>query len=325
MRRVLTCLAAMMLYCLCGSAQVLSFIDGITRNTRLAQAGRTVVENPFTEFRQASPLPAIGHQSAAEDFEFISYLLGNGMEHDALILLSSDNYSDSDTLRFLRGWTNYSVKNLPEAVAEFNLVGPESPLYERSLFFNIVSDAHMKRFDSALEKLGSYSESSASGPYRELEALEKAGLALLTGSQAACLDAMTGFTYSSYTLTESEEMIRRIYEDRYCAHDSKSPAVAALMSCIIPGSGKIYAGETGAGAAALLGVGSMAAITAENWSRHGLTHWKTILSGVSAAALYIGNIYGSYISVSIHNNDIRNAQDTAVLYHIHIPLRSIFQ
>ena len=40
---------------------------------------------------------------------------------------------------------------------------------------------------------------------------------------------------------------------------------------------------------------------------------------------YIGNIYGSYVSVSLYNQDLRNAQNTAILYHIHIPLRSLFR
>ena len=43
------------------------------------------------------------------------------------------------------------------------------------------------------------------------------------------------------------------------------------------------------------------------------------------AYFYIGNIYGSYVSVSLYNQDLRNAQDTAILYHIHIPLRSLFR
>ena len=91
------------------------------------------------------------------------------------------------------------------------------------------------------------------------------------------------------------------------------------------GLGKVYAGELSEGVAAFLTVGSLAAITAENWAKYGVKDWKTILFGTLGAVFYIGNIYGSYVSGSIHNNDLRNAQDTAILYHIHIPLRSVFQ
>ena len=132
------------------------------------------------------------------------------------------------------------------------------------------------------------------------------------------------FTFSQYALSESERALQDIFDERYNGH-TISPVVAAAASSVVPGLGKAFAGELAEGVAAFLTVGSLAAITAENWVRYGYKDWKTLLFGTLGAAFYIGNIYGSYVSVSIHNNDLRNVQDTAILYHIHIPLRSIFQ
>ena len=101
--------------------------------------------------------------------------------------------------------------------------------------------------------------------------------------------------------------------------------MAAIASAIIPGSGKIYAGKLGEGISAFLLTGVFGAITAEHWVKDGPANWKTIVPGLLGAFLYIGNIYGSYMSVSIYNSNLKDAQDTAVLYNIHIPLRSVFK
>lgn len=207
---------------------------------------------------------------------------------------------------------------LEEASVQFDKVAQGSAFYDKSLFFNIISNAHLGQYDKCQKLLDSYS-----GPYKELHSLEQAGIALLKGSPEEYLKAASGFSYSKYALTESEEKLKEIYDSRYNTKE-KNPVIAAAASAVVPGLGKVYAGELGEGISSFLVVGSMAAITAENWYRHGFTNWKTLLFGTMTAAFYIGNIYGSYVTVSIHNNDIRNAQNTAILYHIHIPLRSSF-
>lgn len=314
--------------------------DRITRSGRIGLAGRNMIgedgkihegveayrpksrsvsdplfDKPFT------PIPALaasGNRSASEDFEFVDYLIGNGLEKDAEVLLSDTWYHDSDTLRYLRGWADYSTKKLEQACAEFSLVPQESPFYEKSLFFNVISNAHLGRTGRSLELLSGYN-----GPNKELESLERAGIALLRNDKESYLSAAKEFTFSQYALSESEKQIQDIYKSSF-ETKRKSPALAATASAIVPGLGKIYAGELGEGISSLLSVGSLAAITAENWSKCGATNWKTIVFGTLGAIFYIGNIYGSYVSVSIHNDFINNEQDTAILYHIHIPLRSVF-
>ncbi|MDO5442409.1 MAG: hypothetical protein Q4G10_01935 [Bacteroidia bacterium] len=252
------------------------------------------------------------------DMDFVNYLIGNGMASDAWLLLSQDSFHASDTLDFLRGWAGYSAKKLDEAAAFFSEVPSSSSFYDKSLFFNAISNAHLGRYSVSEELLRSYT-----GPFKELRSLELAGISLLEDRPEAYLEAAGDFTFSQYALTEAEQQLKDIYTQRYCSR-GKSPLAAAALSAVIPGSGKIYAGELGEGIASLVVIGSMAAITAENWVKNGPANWKTLLFGTIGAAFYIGNIYGSYVSVSIHNNDLRNAQDTAILYHIHIPLRSSF-
>ena len=271
--------------------------------------------------RKASPLPAIGStpgKYAGKDFAFVDYLLGNELGDDALKLLSDSGYHPSDTLSYLRGWTDYSLKLLPEAAAEFSQVPHGSSFYDKALFFNVISNAHLGNWSRCEQLLDSYS-----GTYKELEALERAGLSLICNDRQAFLEASSAFSYSHYLLSESENELKKLYSKKFERKD-KNPWLAACASTIVPGLGKIYAGELGEGVASFISVASLAAITAENWKRNGATDWRTILFGAAGAIFHLGNIYGSYISVGIHNDFINNELDTAILYHMHIPLRSFF-
>ena len=347
MKRLATILAAFLL-CITGSAQSVterllppgtsSFFKGATlsegiipgifstadymmRSGRIGSAQRHAAPE-VPAFAPGAGLPSPSEAPslfASKDAAFIDYLIGNGMESDATTLLTRGPYHVSDTLRYLQGWACYSAKQLDLAAEAFDMVPQSSSFYDKSLFFNVISNAHAGRYARSSELLEGYH-----GPYRELKSLEQAGMALLQGRKEDYIRAAEGFTFSQYALTESENALGDIFKERYGGR-SRSPLLAAAASAVVPGLGKVYAGRTAEGVAAFMTVGSFAAITAENWTKYGLKDWKTILFGALGTVFYIGNIYGSYVSVSIHNNDLKDAQDTAILYHIHIPLRSVFQ
>ena len=302
---------------------IFSTADYMTRSGRIGSAQHHH-DIPGAVFTDTEVSPSFRRRYtpdtyASRDFEFIDYLIGNDMVQDAVTILSSGKYFASDTLQYLKGWANYSAKHLADASAAFDKVPQDSPFYDKSLFFNVISNAHMGQFGRSAGLLKGYD-----GPYGELKSLEEAGIALLEGRKEDFITASEGFTFSQYALTDSERQLQGIFNERYYG-SRKSPLLAATASALVPGLGKVYAGELAEGISSFLTVGSLAAITAENWSRNGFTNWKTLLFGTLGAIFYIGNIYGSYVSVSIHQNDLRNAQDTAILYHIHIPLRSVFR
>lgn len=284
---------------------------------RLHPAGRVEnASNFFPEIKIGGQTPK---RHAGQDFEFVSYLIDNDFQKDAAFFVESQNYFPSDTLDFLLGWTAYNQKQLEKSSYYFSKVGKDSPLYDKSLFYNVVSNAHLGNYTTGDKLLDSYS-----GTHEELKYLQKAGLGLLSGDNKAYLAAASHFSYENYAISESERILADIYNDRITS-TGKNPLVAAIASAVIPGSGKIYAGQLGEGIASFLVVGSIEAITAESWCRNGFANFKTILFSALSAAFYIGNIYGSYISVSIQNNNLIDAQNTAILYNIHIPLRTVFK
>lgn len=83
----------------------------------------------------------------------------------------------------------------------------------------------------------------------------------------------------------------------------KSPGTAALLSTIIPGLGKIYAGEVGDGITAFLFTGVLSFLAYDNFkANHDFRAW---LFTSLAAWFYGGNIYGSAAAVQNYNAGIK--------------------
>lgn len=79
----------------------------------------------------------------------------------------------------------------------------------------------------------------------------------------------------------------------------KNPALAGILSAIVPGSGKMYVGEWGDGITALLATGLLAFLAYDNFrADHTARAW--IFTGLGAF-FYAGNIYGSIASAQIFN------------------------
>lgn len=93
----------------------------------------------------------------------------------------------------------------------------------------------------------------------------------------------------------------------------KSPGTAALLSAIIPGLGKIYAGETGDGITSFLFTGLLSFLAYDNFNAdHDFRAW--LFTGL-AAWFYGGNIYGSAAAAQNYNAEIKfNFQNDLNIY-----------
>ncbi|MBQ3711457.1 MAG: hypothetical protein II891_03565 [Bacteroidales bacterium] len=100
----------------------------------------------------------------------------------------------------------------------------------------------------------------------------------------------------------------------------KSPLLAGVMSAVIPGSGKIYAGDLRSGVSTLLIVGALGGMAAESWIKLGGRDWRTIALSSVFGLFYIGNIYGSALSVSVIRNTYQDAEKATLLFDLRIPL-----
>ena len=103
----------------------------------------------------------------------------------------------------------------------------------------------------------------------------------------------------------------------------KSPFLAGAMSAVIPGSGKIYAGDLRSGVSTFLIVGALGGMAAESWIKLGGGDWRTIALSSVFGLFYIGNIYGSALSVSLIQNANKDAEKATLLFDLRIPLHRL--
>lgn len=266
---------------------------------------------------------------ARGDYEFGLYLLGGSHLRDAqtLATLPLDNSQFApaalDTLHYLRGWIHYNLRNFQLSTAEFERVGSGSEFFPKSTFYGAIGHLSLDNKEGAKQLLDHFSATPQADHHRELLAFERAGIALLEGDTEEYNAQRNHFTYTNFALAEQERIFDRIATT---APRNLSPWVAGVASAVVPGLGKIYAGNVGEGIASFLLVGAFAGLTAESWSKAGTpNNWRTIAYGTIGSLLYIGNIFGSVASVKVYYEEFETTRSGAVMYGLHIPLRSIFR
>lgn len=258
----------------------------------------------------------------SSDYQFINYLVENRMKEDALSILgeSSSNYLPSDTLSFLRGWTEYNFKLLSRAASSFSEVPSNSVFFDKATYYGFVCSANCSDLVSAKAFLDSYP-----GPRRdELYYTELAGLSLLKDDPQAYAAAALHFLGGDGVLGVAQSSLAKVYDERYCL-PQKSPWRAGLYSALLPGSGYWYAGNKTRSVFAFLGAVALGCIVAENNIHYGPSDWRSILWDVAGAGYYIGNVCGSVGALAEQQRKRYDAQTSSVLYNIHIPLRSILR
>jgi hypothetical protein len=236
----------------------------------------------------------------------------------------ADDYTPAalDTMRYLRGWTLYHNQQFAPAAKAFSQVGTSSPFYAKSALFGVVCDVESGNFEGAKVQLDNFATTPTGELYSEIIAFERGGLALLEGNKAEYDSQRQHFTYNIPTLVEYQRELDRIANTPI---PHRSPLVAGLASAVVPGLGKIYAGDLGGGVASFLLVGAFAALTADSWHKAGTPqNWRTITYGTIGSLLYVSNIFGSVASVKAYYQNFEEINHQAVMVSIHIPLRHLF-
>lgn len=258
-------------------------------------------------------------RSISRDEAFIDYLLGNNLSSDAVYYLFGTNFHKSDTLSFLKGKSLYTAGALGDAAVNFAAVPSTSPYFEPAVFLGAVCGSYSGDYAHAKELLSRYD-----GPQQELKHYELAALSLLENDAASYLEHSKYFRRESYAMAPGEKVFDDIYQERF-VQKSKSEWLAAGLSAIVPGLGKVYSGAYAEGVSSFLLVGTFTGFAVENWVRNGGGDWRSILFTTIASLLHLGNIYGSYISVSLYNSALENAQNQTIVFNIHLPVRSFFK
>jgi len=99
----------------------------------------------------------------------------------------------------------------------------------------------------------------------------------------------------------------RAWLGRYDALPNKSPLLAAALSAVVPGLGRVYIGRWQDGLVSFLLVGLSAALSAQGFYEEGSHSVRGWIVGSAGALLYVGNVYGSAVGAVVQRRDAEEA------------------
>ena len=269
---------------------------------------------------------SIASAQNSHELKFFNYLINRGDYNEVLFLadksISKLNTEQLDSLNYFKGWAHYSVKNLELSTVSLLEVSKSSPFYPKSRFFAGYNQIYLGNYAEAKEV---FSQTEISGePVLSLLTFELSGIDMLEGNWAGAKSQLDSLKRDVAQINQQIAVLNKICDEQV-KYRPKSPVLAGIMSGIVPGSGKIYAGKTGEGIASFITNAGFGLITWENYRKLGINNFKTIFFGGIFAANYISNIYGSVVSVKIIEDEYQNKLHNQILFQLHIPLRNFFE
>jgi len=255
----------------------------------------------------------------SKNFEFGNHLINQGnfreaIEYPNLINNAGFSVSQFDSLDFIIGKASFYSKDFELAIQKFNTI-TDIKLFETSIYYLSLSNLYIGKTGLSESLVRSLSNNNLNslvikGDYILANKVDSARLMKLDNS---------GFLIKKH-FNDLDQIIERVETRKI-----KSPILAATMSAIIPGSGKFYTGKIGEGVASLLMVGILTASSIEQYNNGGFVNPQFYLMSLPAAFFYVGNIYGSYFSVKVANIEFNEEIRNEVLFHLHIPFKSIYR
>lgn len=202
--------------------------------------------------------------------------------------------SDNDTIQFKIGIGLARMKYFADSRASYKKLFNSQTLSDEAKFFYLYTYYVVNKYDEFEKTANSILPNNYK--YRVNYQKQQALAHLLVGYNFSEEDIVSPFE-GQYKSVVSD-FYQRAKNPKY-----KSPVLAGVMSAIIPGSGKAYAGMVGDGITSFLLTGLFTFLAIDNFNKeHDTKAW--IFTGV-AAFFYTGNIYGSVAAAQIYNAGVR--------------------
>lgn len=266
--------------------------------------------------------------SPTEDLRFAQYLIENDQNKNAIYILKNqlagNNNMDAaiyDSLNYFAGLGYFNLKILDSSLLYFRQVSG-GYFYHQAAFYTVFNQAYLKKSNEAKNSLETIKIEKDS-MLEKLRNFEYACIALLDRDYQKYNEHSKRFSYAYFSFAEEEKNAKEHFL-QLKKIKRKSPLLAGVISSVLPGSGKFYAGYRGQGIASLMTVGVLGISAVESYYRLGARSPQFITFGSLFTIFYIGNIWGSTVSVKIARDHKFREIDDQILFDMHIPLRRIF-
>lgn len=273
------------------------------------------------------PAWSFAQPSLHSELQFGKYLMDKKFYDEAthtLEKLLSKNISaaQADTINYWLGNTYYSRQLLEKSIYFFDQVSPAIPrLKSESIFFSSFNSAYLRDFDIARHKLLAFTPQDSA--QQILKNFELAGIHLLQRNFSGFDSLSQKFSNTHYWVTQQQQDLI-VFRNKLHTNSKKSPFQAGLMSALIPGAGKFYAGYKGQGFLNFIVAGLLGVQAWEGYHKSGPESFRFIAYATLFTTFYISTIWGSVLAVKIKQNEISKTLDAQILFDLHIPIRSAF-
>lgn len=262
------------------------------------------------------------------NFNFIIHLVKNGLmeeaeiEKDQFFLRKDLGQLYKDSVNFLLASAYQSYQNKKLSSQRYLEVSNESFLYFPSRYESAIIEAEQGNVQKCLEVIYSI-DSSNNTDLNELKVFEVAGAQLLNKNDRGFDSIVQVTSFSNQLLQEEMKKLES------CAKvqkkiKRKSAFTAGALSALVPGLGKVYVGNNGQALATFLTVGVMGGIATENYFRMGIDHPQTLFFAGMFSLFYIGNIWGSAVSVQLVKTEKELENKHNILVGIKLPISKFF-
>jgi TM2 domain-containing membrane protein YozV len=276
-------------------------------------------------------LSATAQESMGNDYEelnFIIHLANNNLfkeaekEKSKAFRRANLNPLFTDSVNFALGQAYYGNHQYQMAKWYFKQISEKPFFYYKAKYLAGLIEAENMQVDSSLAIFSSI-EISSNPDLNELQTFELAGVNLLKGNFSYFDSVVRNEKFKHPMLVEEFTALKNIYVAQK-SRKTKSAFLAGSLSAVIPGLGKVYVGNNAQGFASFLTCGLMAGITIENYLRLGGLHPQTILFGGLFGLFYVGNIWGSALSVQIIKKEKSFEDKHNLLVGLRIPVSKFF-
>ncbi len=267
----------------------------------------------------------VADEAIRAELDFVLYLMGRGDFRESLFLLEGlgpGSASLEDSLHYLTGWVLYHQKMLEPSASRLMQVSYESPVYHKSHFFAAYNLAHAGNTRQARSVLQSV-EVAGSGLPLAMLGFQLGGIDLLERNLDAYAAAAPGRVSGHHALAHHEGRMQQHYT-RLRSSSQPVPMVAAGLSAIVPGLGKIYAGKPAEGIAAFLYTTALGLAAYDAYRGGGTGNPLFLVTATVTAVFYGGNILGSATAARRTQNEFKHEMDQRILFDMHIPLRNAY-
>ena len=262
------------------------------------------------------------------EFNFITHLAQNKLFTEAevvtqeLFKLQNLPALYKDSVNFYLGLEYYKEKKLTEARTHFVEVSDQVFFYYKARYLAGIISAEANLPDSAIAVYSSILESTNVN-LNELKQFEISGTYLLNKKTTVFDSISKTLSFTNPIINEEFQNLKR-YSEIQKKIKRKSAFVAGSLSAIIPGLGKVYSGNNGQALASFLTCALLGSVAVENYIHLGYQHPQTIFFTGVFGAFYIGNIWGSALSVQLVKTEKQFENKHNILVGLKVPIDKFF-